>query len=97
MRIKIEAVVNIGRGPENEVALGDRRLSRRHCRIFRDAQGVYVQDLGSINGTRVNGIAILRTRQLRDGDVIEIGNYRFEVQGDSLFELPTPPQPVDRN
>ena len=48
----------VGRGEDCEVVLPDRQVSRRHFRIVRDDDGYSVEDLGSKNGTYVNGAAV---------------------------------------
>jgi len=84
MEIRVKGVVRIGRGADNDIALWDRRLSRRHCRICREGDELYVEDLGSINGTCVNGEPVIGRRVLRDGDVVSAGSHSFEVRGNSL-------------
>lgn len=79
------ATVRIGRAEENEIRLRDRRLSRHHCRVFRDGDALVIEDLGSHNGTCLNGLYIHRPAMLRDGDVVELGSYRFEFRNDAFF------------
>ncbi len=62
----------VGRGEECEVVLPDRQVSRRHFRIVRDEDGYSVEDLGSKNGTYVNGAAVRGSVQLQDGDEIQV-------------------------
>ncbi len=62
----------VGRLEELEIPLEGEGLSRRHARIFRDAHGWYIEDLGSTNGTHVNDVKIAR-QQLADGDLIRTG------------------------
>ena len=73
--------VYIGRGPTNDIALeGDEYASARHARIEARDDGTYVDDVGSTNGTFVNGIRLSQERKLVPGDVIRIGetDLRFE-------------------
>jgi catechol 2,3-dioxygenase-like lactoylglutathione lyase family enzyme len=72
--------ITIGRLPESSVVITDPNASRRHAEIRRVGNDVVVVDLGSTNGTRVNGAAI-RERKLADGDQIVIGTtvLRFET------------------
>ena len=72
--------ITIGRLPESSVVVTDPNASRRHAEIRRDGNDVVVVDLGSTNGTRVNG-APIRERVLEDGDEIVIGTtfLRFET------------------
>jgi transcriptional regulator with GAF, ATPase, and Fis domain len=72
--------VRIGRAVDNEVRLRSARASRHHCRIAAEKEGLYVVDLGSSNGTQVNGRSIERHR-LEPGDVIQIGLSEVRVEG----------------
>jgi adenylate cyclase len=66
----------IGRHPNNNLRLPDREVSKEHARIDRTGSGFMLKDLGSSNGTFVNGRRI-RELKLRDGDEIALGNARF--------------------
>jgi pSer/pThr/pTyr-binding forkhead associated (FHA) protein len=73
--------LTIGRGGQNDVAIdGDEFASARHVRIEPRRDGVWVHDLGSTNGTYVNGVRLDRPRKLVDGDVVKVGEteLRFE-------------------
>lgn len=70
--------VEVGRDPQLQVPVEDRTLSRRHCRVYLGADGWRVTDLGSRNGTFLNGSALLDER-LQEGDTIEIGETRITV------------------
>ena len=75
----IERTVRIGRGDENDVVLADPGVSRAHARLdARDAAAV-VRDLGSTNGTFVNGQRVV-TQELRDGDELTFGNTRMRFE-----------------
>ncbi len=63
----------IGRDPKCSIVLTDSAASRRHAAIDVGAGGVTIEDLGSRNGTRVNGRRLAAPQALADGDVIEIG------------------------
>ncbi len=68
------ASVTVGRSPQNDVALdGDDFASARHARFDPRADGAWVQDVGSTNGTFVNGRRIDRPRKLSPGDVVRVG------------------------
>jgi pSer/pThr/pTyr-binding forkhead associated (FHA) protein len=70
--------VSIGKAPENDVvAAGDGTASRLHAVLERYASGWSIRDLGSRNGTYVNGEPITAERALRPGDEITIGETRF--------------------
>ncbi len=68
--------VVVGRLGECQICLGDANVSRRHAAFIRLEQGWAISDLGSTNGTTVNGGRVERAR-LRDGDMIEIGLTRL--------------------
>ena len=76
------ADLTIGRGAQNDVALeGDEFASARHVRVEPRADGVWVQDLGSTNGTFVNGILIEQPRRLEPGDVLRVGETDLRFDG----------------
>lgn len=62
----------LGRGASAQVRLDDKAVSREHCRIWWDGQRAVLQDLGSTNGTSVNGERVSEW-QLADGDVVNLG------------------------
>lgn len=75
-----EAIVTVGRLGESTLMLDDRNVSRNHAEIRPQGTGFALVDLGSTNGTRVNGERVSE-RQLRDGDLLEFGAIaiRFEA------------------
>jgi hypothetical protein len=84
-RVKIGSnVVSIGRLPECTITLSDANVSRRHAEI-RPGNEIHVVDLGSTNGTKVNGLRIEGERVLSDGDIISLGSthLRFEATNTS--------------
>jgi hypothetical protein len=73
--------LTIGRAVNNDVSMpDDEYASGRHARFEPRRDGVYVEDIGSTNGTFVNGIRLTRERKLTPGDVIRVGetDLRFE-------------------
>lgn len=70
----------LGRLPECDVVLTDPNVSRRHAEVRRLGDDVVVADLGSTNGTRVNGVPV-REQRLESGDEISMGStsLRFEM------------------
>ena len=68
--------LTIGRDPSNQICVGDLSLSRRHCAISTGAAEPRIRDLGSSNGTFVNGMQI-SDRPLADGDRIQLGESVF--------------------
>jgi hypothetical protein len=75
------APLTLGRGDPNDIELhGDEFASARHARVEPRRDGVWIEDIGSTNGTFVNGIRLDRPRRLAQGDVIRVGetDLRFE-------------------
>ena len=62
------------------MVLSDSNVSRRHAELRRKGDGIFVTDLGSTNGTRVNGVPI-REQLLASGDEISVGSTRL------IFEM----------
>jgi len=76
------APLTVGRGEQNDVGLAtDEFASAEHARFEPRRDGVWVVDIGSTNGTYVNGSRIQRPRKLASGDVVRIGetDLRFEA------------------
>jgi pSer/pThr/pTyr-binding forkhead associated (FHA) protein len=74
--------LTIGRGPLSDLRLdGDEFASSRHACLEARGDGVWIEDLGSTNGTWVNGVRLEGTQLLIPGDVIRIGetDFRFET------------------
>ena len=67
---------SVGRAPTSDVFLDDVTVSREHAVLERKPDGIYLQDLGSLNGTYVNRQRVDSTR-LADGDELQIGKYRL--------------------
>jgi hypothetical protein len=70
----------IGRLPDCDVVLADSNVSRRHAEIRRKDDGVFVVDLGSTNGTRVNGTRVVREQLLSSGDEVSVGSTRLTFE-----------------
>lgn len=70
------SVINVGRRNTNEIVIDDIRVSRTHAQIRKTSQGYFVFDAGSAGGTYVNGTRVDK-RQLKSGDVISLGGYKF--------------------
>jgi FHA domain len=73
--------VLIGRGPECTLVLDDEFASSRHARIFPRAEGWFVEDQGSRNGTQVGGVKITGAVPVESGSVIRIGRTTLELRG----------------
>ena len=76
-----EELVTVGRSPDSNIFLDDVTVSRQHAEIFRREQpeekGFRIRDAGSLNGTYVNRVRV-DSVDLRNGDEIQIGKYRFK-------------------
>jgi pSer/pThr/pTyr-binding forkhead associated (FHA) protein len=62
------------------VRLIEKDVSRRHAKLWRRSGRVYVEDLGSFTGVRVNGTRVQGSRMVREGDLIEISQYDLTLQ-----------------
>lgn len=87
----------VGRAPEGVTfRLTDRNVSRRHARFVLHNGSAFVEDLGSLLGTRVNGERITGKRRLRDGDLVQIGDYDLAVlpEAAAIPGAGAPPPPL---
>ena len=80
VRIPVTGELTVGREAPSDVVVKDSRLSRQHFRIRLEETGMVIEDLDSRNGTWVNGARIV-SRELLDGDVIEVGGQVFVFVG----------------
>jgi len=88
--------ITIGRSAEGVTfRLADRNVSRRHARFSLSNGTVWVEDLGSSYGTRVNGERITGKRKIRAGDLVQIGDYDLVLAGQAEVggAPPLPPAP----
>ena len=76
------ASVVVGRHRWCDVRIASPRVSRRHCCLALDRGGVLVRDLGSTNGTWINGLRI-EEGVLRPGDELEIAHCRYQLENPS--------------
>ncbi len=74
-----QSSVTIGRTTECDVILYDPGVSRKHARIFAEGETFYVEDMGSSNGTKVNG-AVVQRAQLSHGDAVSLGPVVFNFR-----------------
>jgi pSer/pThr/pTyr-binding forkhead associated (FHA) protein len=68
--------VTIGRSPDASVFLDDVTVSRNHALVVRRRDGLYIDDLGSLNGTYVNRRRI-ESQKLQNGDELQVGKYKL--------------------
>ena len=74
-----ERTLSVGRSTECDIVIPDTNVSRRHAEIRPTIDGFSLVDLGSTNGSLVNGERVTQ-RELRDGDELVFGNTRFLFQ-----------------
>jgi len=76
-----EDLIVIGRGRDCVISILDERISRQHTEIYFDGEAFFVSDLGSFNGTYLNGELLGDTRPLEHDDQLQIGpvGFRFEL------------------
>jgi ABC-type multidrug transport system ATPase subunit len=80
-----QEIITIGRGPENDVVLDAPQVSRHHAHIVRTDDGVFLEDLGSANGTFIDGAKVDRVA-LVQGQTISFGTYaiRLDLAGGTI-------------
>ena len=84
---------SLGRHPSNTIQLLDKIVSKEHCVIERRASSYVLRDLGSLNGTYVNGERVNGERELHHGDDIALGGTRGRYDDGSGRPLPPLPAP----
>jgi pSer/pThr/pTyr-binding forkhead associated (FHA) protein len=77
--LPVTGPVVIGRSPGADIVIGDDFVSGRHARLAPSGDGAVLEDLGSTNGTVLNGDRVVAARSLRVGDTIDIGTVRLKV------------------
>ncbi|HET9954242.1 MAG TPA: adenylate/guanylate cyclase domain-containing protein [Polyangiaceae bacterium] len=83
---------SLGRHPSNSIQLLDKIVSKEHCTIERRGAGFILKDLGSLNGTYVNGERVNGEQELRHGDDIALGSTRGRFD-DGSGRAVAPPAP----
>lgn len=81
----------VGRGDECTLQVDDVAVSRQHLMVRRSGDLVSLTDLGSSNGSFVNGEPLLGTRTLRPGDVVTVGNSELSLGSRDSVESAIPP------
>lgn len=78
-RLPLLASTTLGRADGNDVVLSDTFASGEHARLGWNGTGWVLEDMGSTNGTYVNGQQIHRTVAVKPGDIIELGRVKFKL------------------
>lgn len=81
------AVVTLGRGPGVDVAFDDASMSREHAALEFASEGFRVRDLGSMNGTLLNGGEVLAA-ELKNGDRVQLGEHVLQFVLEERPRLP---------
>src|SRR5438034_5619622 len=84
----------VGRAPTSDIPVFDPTISRRHAELVTDDKGVQVRDLGSSNGTFLNGSRV-ETCTVSLGDTVTFGKVPFKLQQMSASPAPVPPAQKD--
>ncbi|HEY5282479.1 MAG TPA: FHA domain-containing protein, partial [Polyangia bacterium] len=84
LRIPLVGNLILGRGPSVDLQLVDGKVSREHCRIDATGARAMIEDLGSQNGTYVNGEIIRCATPIAEGDEIAVGDTLLLVAGDAV-------------
>jgi len=71
--------ITIGRSPECDIVIHDPQVSGRHCSITYEQSELFAEDLGSTNGTLINGLPINGRTKLTSGDLIMIGDKEYRI------------------
>lgn len=75
----ITGLITIGRKEGNTIILKDPYISSHHARIYKDEAEYIIEDLGSTNGTYLNGNPIVNKAFLDVGDIIKLGDFTVKV------------------
>lgn len=79
-RVPLRGPVIIGRSPGADIVIAGAFVSARHARIAPTGTGGVLEDLGSTNGTLLNGATVVAPASIKAGDVIDIGEVRLKVE-----------------
>lgn len=80
----------IGRAVESDIVITSKRVSREHTQIRREGWRIFVEDMGSTNGTYLNNERISEPMQLQDGDQIQVGDVLFTFYDPDVTHQDTP-------
>ena len=99
-----QPVLTIGREPASTIRIDSLYVSRKHARIEQQGEQVVLVDLGSANGTALNGRRVQGTTELSPGDLVTIGDVTLECLAEDMADgrtrtlmarKPAPPPPPD--
>ena len=87
----VDGVVTVGRDDSADLQLRDKAISRRHATLRVEGETAVIEDLGSRNGTFVNGDRVDDARRLREGDALQLGATILEIRSSRGETEPFPP------
>ena len=91
-RLNPDQVTTVGRAPTNRIVIHDELCSRNHCEVFHDDEKWMLKDLGSRNGTLINGMRVDGEWELQEAERIQIGSCELGF----TFDI-SQPFPEDKN
>src|SRR3954465_10426021 len=74
--------ITIGRKEGNTIRLTERNVSRRHAKLLKSSGAIFIEDLQSYNGIKVNGDRIAGRAPIAEGDRVQIGDYQLALKLD---------------
>ncbi len=80
VQIAVHGPVIVGRSPGSDIVIGAEYVSSRHARFILMGQNLFIEDLGSTNGTAVNGRYISEPTSLKNGDRVTVGDVIMRVR-----------------
>lgn len=94
---RVQLPLLVGRSEEAKFRIQQDRVSRKHCEFFEQDGGVYLRDLGSTNGTFLNGELIETSAKvpLEPGSVVKVGSLEFRVEFDAAGPAAAPHKAVE--
>ncbi len=96
MRYSTDVTITMGRDRSNSISIPDPSLSRVHCQVHSENGRAVFTDLGSTNGSYINGMRVVMA-DVQDGDVIEVGESAVRVEGpDTVSDSQAPTVAVSR-
>ncbi|WP_322750693.1 MULTISPECIES: ATP-binding cassette domain-containing protein [unclassified Frankia] len=80
-----DGTTSIGRSADNDITVADLLVSRRHAELHVGDAGIEIVDVGSANGTFLNGRRVTQ-ESLKESDVVAVGHHLFQLRGNTLVE-----------
>src|SRR5438552_13424007 len=89
--------ITIGRKEGNTIRLTERNVSRKHAKLLKSNSTVFIEDLSSYNGIKVNGDRIAGRAPVNEGDRIQIGDYQLALKLDKGAQPGAPTAEVNND